>query len=207
METDTLISIESNNPDTEVIRSELKSSILPKNIEFLAAQLMDLNFIEHHVDREVFSIYLDTPQLDFFRQSEEGVTPRTKLRFRSYDDFKSAANLEIKRTFAYGRQKVVYPNQPYAKKPRFLYENIKLIPSLKVSYTRSYFVLGNIRLTIDQDIKIQRMDRLHHVILNTENAVLEVKAGNDWACRQVMFALGLQTTRFSKYCFGIKQTY
>ena len=104
METDTLISIESNNPDTEVIRSELKSSILPKNIEFLAAQLMDLNFIEHHVDREVFSIYLDTPQLDFFRQSEEGVTPRTKLRFRSYDDFKSAANLEIKRTFAYGRQ-------------------------------------------------------------------------------------------------------
>ena len=40
-------------------------------------------------DQIIESLYFDTKKLDFFNLSEEGVTPRLKVRIRGYDkDFK-----------------------------------------------------------------------------------------------------------------------
>ena len=51
-------------------------------------------------DRKVFSIYFDSVNLDLFRISEEGLTPRRKIRLRWYDKPKNIVNstLEIKTT-------------------------------------------------------------------------------------------------------------
>jgi hypothetical protein len=62
-----------------------------------------LDFDEHMAGRElsgyrVCSLYLDTPDLAFYRQSKEGVKNRRKLRIRIYDDRpEGVAYLEIKR--------------------------------------------------------------------------------------------------------------
>src|SRR5215213_2050092 len=50
---------------------------------------------------EVFSLYLDTPQLSMYRQTVEGVRSRYKLRIRFYDALEeSLALFEIKTRLA-----------------------------------------------------------------------------------------------------------
>lgn len=68
--------------------------------QFVAAYL---EFDEHMTGQElngyrVCSLYLDTPDLAFYRQSKEGVKNRRKLRIRIYDDRpEGLAFLEIKK--------------------------------------------------------------------------------------------------------------
>ena len=56
-------------------------------------------------DRIVESIYFDTSEFKFFHLSEEGVTPRIKIRIRGYNNG-LFENLEIKKTNSYDRQKI-----------------------------------------------------------------------------------------------------
>ena len=37
-------------------------------------------------DRKINSIYFDTDDLDYFKDGEEGTTPRIKVRYRWYDN-------------------------------------------------------------------------------------------------------------------------
>ena len=60
-------------------------------------------------DRIVESIYFDTKDFQFFNLSEEGVTPRFKIRLRGYNNQK-LNNLEIKTTNNYHREKVTIKN-------------------------------------------------------------------------------------------------
>ena len=57
-------------------------------------------------DRIVESIYFDTSEFKFFHLSEEGVTPRIKIRMRGYNNG-LLENLEIKKTNNYDREKIV----------------------------------------------------------------------------------------------------
>ena len=60
-------------------------------------------------DRIVESVYFDTKDLQFFNLSEEGITPRFKIRLRGYNN-ETLNNLEIKTTNNYHREKVVFKN-------------------------------------------------------------------------------------------------
>ena len=84
-------------------------------IKFIINKKEKINFInKNHLnkifpDRIVESIYFDTKDLQFFSLSEEGVTPRFKIRLRGYNNEKPS-NLEIKKTKNYHREKIVLKN-------------------------------------------------------------------------------------------------
>jgi len=81
-------------------------------IKFIINENQRLNFIKKNnlknlfPDRYVESIYYDTKDLLFFNQSEEGITPRKKVRIRGYNKG-ILNNLEIKTTQNYYREKIV----------------------------------------------------------------------------------------------------
>ena len=57
--------------------------------------------------RIINSIYFDTVSLNFFHDSEEGISPRKKVRIRYYNTDFEDLNLEIKHTNSYWRTKYV----------------------------------------------------------------------------------------------------
>jgi len=109
-------------------------------------------------DRIVESIYYDTKDLFFFNMSEEGVTPRTKVRVRGYNNGK-LNNLEIKTTQNYHREKIVIKDIKVDH--HNLHDNLKKVginrivyQKLRVKYLRSYYLLDGIgRITMDRDIE------------------------------------------------------
>ena len=103
-------------------RQEIKFKINSKEM---------LQFTRHHSlrrlfpDRVIESIYFDTVDLKFFRLSEEGITPRLKIRVRGYNDG-DLNNLEIKKTNNHHREKVVFKD--------FKFDNFKLHESLNFEF-------------------------------------------------------------------------
>ena len=83
-------------------RHEIKFIIM-KNKECISQRQ---NLKKLYPDRIIESLYFDTKKLDFFNLSEEGVTPRLKVRIRGYDEG-ILNNLEIKTTNNYHREKIV----------------------------------------------------------------------------------------------------
>ena len=90
----------------------LKNSQKRHEIKFIINEKQRMYFIQRqnlkklYPDRIIESLYFDTKKLDFFNLSEEGVTPRLKVRIRGYDEG-ILNNLEIKTTNNYHREKIV----------------------------------------------------------------------------------------------------
>ena len=79
-----------------------KKFILDKQ-EFLKTS-KELKLKSTFPPRIVKSIYFDTHDLKYFYDSEEGITPRIKVRRRGYNA-KPLTNLEIKKSNNYNREK------------------------------------------------------------------------------------------------------
>ena len=95
--------------------------------------------------------------------SEEGVTPRLKVRIRGYDEG-ILNNLEIKTTNNYHREKIVikeFNNDNYNLHSTL--ENLvslQFFKKIRVKYKRSYYKLDNIgRVTIDRNIEFLPPDK------------------------------------------------
>ena len=87
-------------------RYEIKFDITQENINKI---IKDMNLTKIYPNRIVNSTYFDTNNFKFFSLSEEGVTPRIKVRTRCYND-KNLMNLEIKKTNNYHREKIIIKN-------------------------------------------------------------------------------------------------
>ena len=173
-------------------------------------ELIDKNQLKKiFPDRVVESIYFDTDDLQFFNLSEEGITPRFKIRLRGYNN-KIMNNLEIKTTNNYHREKIVIKN--------FLFDNYELHKSLKkigikqtvqkkirVKYLRSYYKLENIgRITLDRNIEFLSPDESFHNSKKIKQNILEVKVQRENIDKNhIEKIINLKETRFSKYCIGI----
>ena len=160
-------------------------------------------------DRIVESVYFDTEDLQFFNLSEEGITPRFKIRIRGYNN-KKPDNLEIKTTNNYHREKVTIKN--------FIFDNYELHKKLKkigikqtvqkkirVKYLRSYYKLKNIgRITLDRNIEFLSPNESFHNSKKIKQNILEVKVQRDNIDKNfIEKIINLKETRFSKYCIGI----
>ena len=129
----------------------LKDNLKRHEIKFVLNQKEKINFINNSnlknlfPDRIVESVYFDTKDLKLFSLSEEGITPRIKIRIRGYDNGE-LNNLEIKTTRNYHREKIVLRD--------FKFDNFNLHNNLKkfginnivekkirVKYLRSYYEL------------------------------------------------------------------
>ncbi len=187
-----------------------------QEIKFIITTNEKNNFINNNQlkkifpDRIVESIYFDTKDLQFFNLSEEGVTPRLKVRLRGYNN-EELNNLEIKKTNNYHREKIVLKD--------FRYNNFELHSFLKkigvnsivekkirVKYLRSYYELENLgRITIDRKIEFSYPSREFHNSKKINQTVLEVKIQHDKIDKNTIEKIiNFNESRFSKYCIGIQ---
>ena len=167
--------------------------------------------------RKINSIYFDTINLDFFHDSEEGISPRKKIRIRYYNnDFKNL-NLEIKHTSSYWRTKYVKKfkidefSSSFLKKET---QNITLMPKTKISYLRNYFNCEIGRITLDTEVNCQRIYSIKNAfknnnapktkILDYDKIILELKTSNKYSKFDAIKFFEHRDTRMSKYCEAIK---
>ena len=160
-------------------------------------------------DRIVESVYFDTEDLQFFNLSEEGITPRFKIRIRGYNN-KKPDNLEIKTTNNYHREKVTIKNFIFGNYD--LHKNLKKIgikqtvqKKIRVKYLRSYYKFENIgRITLDRNIEFLSPEESFHNSKKIKQNILEVKVQRENIDKNfIEKIINLKETRFSKYCIGI----
>ena len=184
-------------------------------IKFIINKKEKINFInKNHLnkifpDRIVESIYFDTKDLQFFSLSEEGVTPRFKIRLRGYNNEKPS-NLEIKKTKNYHREKIVLKNFQFNsfelhKTLKSMGINHIVDQKIRVKYLRSYYELKDLgRITMDENIEFFNPSKEFRNPKKINKIILEVKIQRKEIDKNhVEKIINLKESRFSKYCVGI----
>ena len=184
-------------------------------IKFIINKKEKINFInKNHLnkifpDRIVESIYFDTKDLQFFSLSEEGVTPRFKVRLRGYNNEKPS-NLEIKKTKNYHREKIVLKNFQFNsfelhKTLKSMGINNIVDQKIRVKYLRSYYELKDLgRITMDENIEFFNPSKEFRNPKKINKIILEVKIQRKEIDKNhVEKIINLKESRFSKYCVGI----
>ena len=184
-------------------------------IKFIINKKEKINFInKNHLnkifpDRIVESIYFDTKDLQFFSLSEEGVTPRFKIRLRGYNN-KKLSNLEIKKTKNYHREKIVLKNFQFNsfelhKTLKSMGINNIVDQKIRVKYLRSYYELKDLgRITMDENIEFFNPSKEFRNPKKINKIILEVKIQRKEIDKNhVEKIINLKESRFSKYCVGI----
>ena len=164
-------------------------------------------------DRIVESIYFDTNDFKFFHLSEEGITPRKKIRIRGYNNNK-LDNLEVKITNNYFREKITFND--FNLNDFKLHSKLKKIgineiveKKIRIKYLRSYFLLKDIgRITIDRNIEFFKPSLNFSHSKKIDEIVLEVKIQNDkFEKNDIEKIINFREIRYSKYCNGINRLY
>jgi len=150
---------------TEKYRYELKYVIHPKDIFRLESviKLHPANFRKAFPNRKVNNIYFDTIDNRSSYENINGVSNRTKIRYRWYDDQdKGVLEFKIKKN-ALGKK--TYTNLDLPKEVNALQKaiekkypfNTPIYPLLQNSYIRRYYIDSSesFRMTIDSDIAYQ----------------------------------------------------
>ena len=184
-------------------------------IKFIINKKEKINFInKNHLnkifpDRIVESIYFDTKDLQFFSLSEEGVTPRFKIRLRGYNNEKPS-NLEIKKTKNYHREKIVLKNFQFNsfelhKTLKSMGINNIVDQKIRVKYLRSYYELKDLgRITMDENIEFFNPSKEFRNPKKINKIILEVKIQRKKIDKNhVEKIINMKESRFSKYCVGI----
>lgn len=190
--------------------SRIELKFIPDNFNFLNKKI---EFFHLYPKRKISSIYFDTIDLRYYKNSEEGITPRKKIRLRSYNDISDYA-LEIKYTNPNSRDKFVINNFKftyYNLKKELLKLNIneRLIPLIKVTYLRDYYECKFGRVTLDTKITYQKINNNLNIISNKisdKNNVFELKSNNMNFDKYKFFNfIDMNEIRNSKYCNGINK--
>ena len=184
-------------------------------IKFIINKKEKINFINKNnlnkifPDRIVESIYFDTKDLQFFSLSEDGVTPRFKIRLRGYNNEKPS-NLEIKKTKNYHREKIVLKNFQFNsfelhKTLKNMGINNIVDQKIRVKYLRSYYELKDLgRITMDENIEFFNPSKEFRNPKKINKIILEVKIQRKEIDKNhVEKIINLKESRFSKYCVGI----
>ena len=171
----------------------------------------DYKLKELHPKRKIQSIYFDTIDYDFFTDSEEGQTPRKKVRLRSYNE-EQTYSLEIKYANSYYREKIVlsnflYTKENFLKKMKELNINELIHPKLTVTYERYYYFSPIGRITIDKNIYFQKINNFFKAnsgIVKDNKTILEVKIQKEkFDKHEVLKCFNFKESRNSKYCNGV----
>ena len=158
--------------------------------------------------RLITSVYFDTPDLNMFNDSEEGLLPRKKVRIRWYNDDK-LFTLENKTSSMEGRFKVTSKLENHISeselntKKRMDAQYGHIQPTLKVSYKRSYYVFNKMRITFDKDICYQNLKYEDKRKYYDPERVIEIKIPANCPDEFVERLIPFPTARFSKYSRGI----
>ena len=154
--------------------------------------------------RKIKSLYFENFKEEMYSDSLEGIVPRKKIRVRNYPDKKDLTlYLEIKISSAEGRYKV----RNLIDKDKF--NNLKKIglydnqygacrPLVYVIYNREYYQIGDVRISIDENIEYFLFSGRE--LGQDNNSVVELKANINKNRDDLLNNFPFQRTRFSKYC-------
>lgn len=157
--------------------------------------------------RKIRSIYFETTDLNMYKDAEEGVLPRKKIRIRNYPESEQGYFMEIKYSSIEGRFKTSNKISGLDNK-RFIqngiFDNIYgfCTPLLEIIYEREYYKIGGIRVNFDKNIlyrsfnnkKIEKFDNW---------VVVEIKAKADTSFDYLNKLVSAPRKRFSKFSNGI----
>lgn len=183
-------------------RKERKFRLSAYDARALKAELLVKGMTLLFPNRKITSQYFDTPELRGFEESEEGVLPRYKIRVRWYNDNSEELLLERKTSSIEGRFKtsVVISSTQFFRMKRDGYLDSAygmVVPSSIVSYMRSYFEFGNLRITFDTDIRYGFGGNA--LSFRDFEEVVEIKAPFEVPDDYLESLVPVPTSRFSKY--------
>ena len=164
--------------------------------------------------RKVFSTYFENDFFSSFKQSEEGVVPRKKIRIRSYNtnDHSVVSKLEIKISAEDSRFKKVEKIKSKHQIEKLLNRGLLdrnyglCKPLLNVSYEREYYQLTDHRITIDKNINYCNFKRKIK-IFKEPLSIIEFKSDTTKDINLYDNILTSPISRFSKYCRGMNKVF
>ena len=186
------------------------------------------NFKELYSPRVIYSTYCDTINDTFLVENIEGHGYRKKIRVRYYQNINklshpSVINLEEKRKYISSTTKVretltedkytithIY-DQEYNDKIPIVLPNDRMYPGLVpkciVAYNRRYYTDNNIRLTVDNSIRVAEIDSHTHSVSNFYQLkrfiIAELKSGLTTDLREyermMLNISSVNRTKLSKY--------
>ncbi len=158
--------------------------------------------------RKIVSDYFDNQKFDLYRDSEEGLLPRKKIRIRYYPDSDNIFLFEKKISSIEGRYKVssdlTHTSRNTMNKNGFLDNEYGILyPVTQISYIREYYLYKGIRLTMDSGIMYQDLNSISNSFAE-ETGVIELKASAGTSLDYLISLIQERRRRFSKYCNAIK---
>jgi SPX domain protein involved in polyphosphate accumulation len=188
-------------------RIEEKLLISSSQIFSFKKWLNEQSFSKLFEDRKIKSLYFDNIHNQMYVDSEEGISPRKKIRIRNYPDGKD--------NNIYFEKKISSPEGRYKNKKiidNIYFKNLKNIgyydesykscyPNLYIEYCREYYNANNCRLTIDTNIFYSSFNNPNNKFFDSQSAV-EIKANFEIDIDKLRNKFPFQRIRFSKYCRG-----
>ena len=158
--------------------------------------------------RIINSLYFDNEKYQMYDDSIEGLVPRKKIRIRHYPNEKKVLYLELKISSEEGRfkkRKIIEEKEFYQLKRDGIFDEQYGFckPVLFVNYEREYFLVDDVRISIDTDITYTSYIGSH--LGNDSNCAVELKANYKKNKNTLLNQFPFQRTRFSKYCNGIEK--
>lgn len=203
--------------------------------EAINAFLRSENFKEIYKMREINSLYYDDYNFTNFKESEDGISKRSKIRARYYDNGKEGFNLEYKlkeenlnwKIYETNKSNENYKLLPLRESTFKSSNNIYLptviksiyYPKVFIRYLRKYFVSkdNSLRITIDYRIRffsVKISKKFIKIGFPRENLynVLELKYDNsvsidEFFIKTLSNDFNLNLSRSSKYCESIKNIF
>tara|TARA_B100001059_G_scaffold130972_1_gene131065 strand:+ start:11726 stop:12319 length:594 start_codon:yes stop_codon:yes gene_type:complete len=164
-----------------------------------------------HEPRIIESLYFDNQNFDTYTDSIEGLTPRKKIRVRTYPNHSDERiYFEIKNSSVEGRfkKREVIDNQGFAKmREQGVFDNQYglCVPKMYVKYEREYLRLENVRISIDTNITYRSYDT--NFIAKDDRVIAELKTSIKKNMDELTKDFPLERIRFSKYCYGIEKLF
>ena len=183
-------------------RTELKIPVTAFQAQLALASLSERGLKKIYPDRKICSTYFDSGDNGAFRDSEEGLLPRKKVRIRKYLGTSKDLLLEKKITSIEGRYKTTQmlcldDEKRYLNGGIFDNDYGEMFPRVVVEYSRSYFQVEALRLTLDREIVYRScMTKEHHI---EKFHVIEIKAPIDTNLDFVDEVIPYPLRRFSKF--------
>lgn len=187
-------------------RKEKKYRLTIFEFNNIKSDLIKKGMCALYKSRQIMSTYYDTPLLDMFYNSEEGVLPRKKIRIRSYNT-NDIASIEEKVSSIEGRHKRILARvrKSSIKFTKTIQDQQYglLTPSLLITYNREYYSLKGFRLTFDTSIKYKSLRNSSELEFQDPERVMEVKTPFDIPDELIETTIPYPTSRFSKYARGL----
>lgn len=191
-------------------RIEEKLLINRNQIDDFKAWMKMQGAISIFPQRKIESLYFDNYKSQMYADSEEGCSPRKKIRVRSYPIIDNQKfNLEIKISSIEGRYKNFTRIEPkvFNEIKSVGYIDLqygKCFPKLTVRYNREYYKVLEERITIDHNIEYLNYTSSSNIYHKDDIISVEIKTGIFKSIDELLNNFPFQRTRLSKYCRGYK---